>query len=247
MLIVPAIDLLHGQPVRLYQGDFERVTAFGPDPVALARAYAASGAPWLHLVDLDGARTGRWCNLDVIGEIAAAVPVPVQAGGGARQMRDVDEALDRGVARVLVGTAAIESPEAFAAWTARFGVRLAVSLDTRNGMAAVKGWTAESSVDIETLARALKAAGVARFIHTDVRRDGTLGGVDLAGLRQLLPLGLPVMVAGGIGSLEGGRQLACRDRARRLLPRAGLGDDRDRAGRRGRRSLAGAPRGHVRP
>lgn len=199
MLIIPAIDLLQGQAVRLYQGDFERVTVFGPDPVALARLFAEAGAPWLHVVDLDGARTGRWRNLDVIGEIAAAVPVPVQAGGGARQLQDVHEALARGVTRVVVGTAAIESPDEFEAWTARFGARLAVSLDARAGAVAVRGWTADSAIDIGTLARALKAAGTARFIHTDVRHDGTLDGVDLGGLHELLPLGLPVIVAGGIG------------------------------------------------
>ena len=200
MLIIPAIDLIDGQPVRLRQGDFGRVTTFGRDAVALARRYAASGASWLHVVDLDGARSGRWCNLDVIEKIAAAVPIPVQAGGGARRIRDVEEALDRGVARVLVSTAAIESPGEFAAWARRFGAGLAVSLDTRNGVTAVEGWTAESPLDLETLALQLKAAGAARFIHTDVRRDGTLAGVDLGGLRRLLPVGLPVMVAGGIGT-----------------------------------------------
>lgn len=202
MLILPAIDLLDGRPVRLRQGDFQQVTRFGDDAVGLARAFAEAGAPWLHVVDLDGARRGGWRNLALIAEIVAAVPIPVQAGGGARRIDDVEAALTRGVARVVVGTAAIESPAGFGEWTARFGERLAVSLDLRDGAVALRGWTAESTVDLLTLAQRLRAAGVTRFVQTDVRRDGTLDGVDLTGLSTLLPLGLPVIVAGGIASVR---------------------------------------------
>src|SRR6202165_5097978 len=131
MLIIPAIDLLGGRAVRLEQGDFGRGTDFGPDPIALARGFAEAGATWLHVVDLDGARLGRWCHLDVIAQIAAA-GVPVQAGGGARDLAQVEAALERGVARVIVGTAATESPAVAASWAARFGPRLVFSLDTRN-------------------------------------------------------------------------------------------------------------------
>lgn len=185
--------------MRLIEGDFERVTAFGQDPVGLARRFAAEGAPWLHLVDLDGARAGRFVNLELIAEIAAAVPVPVQVGGGARRMEDVDTALGQGAARVIVGTAAIESSATFAGWTARFGDRLAVSLDIRGNALATRGWAEESAIDFDQLASSLRAAGVARLIYTDVRRDGTLSGVNLEGLERLRPLGLPVLVAGGVG------------------------------------------------
>lgn len=202
MLILPAIDLLGGRPVRLRQGDFDQVTRFGDDAVALARGFAADGARWLHLVDLDGARSGHWCNLEVIARIAAAVAVPVQAGGGAREMHDVEAALESGVARVVVGTAAIESPAAFQSWARRFGDRLAVSLDVRGDALAVRGWTAESSGGLQAVAQALRAAGAVRFIHTNVRQDGTLQGVDLVGLQTLKPLGVHVIVAGGIASLE---------------------------------------------
>jgi phosphoribosylformimino-5-aminoimidazole carboxamide ribotide isomerase len=202
MLILPAIDLLAGRPVRLRQGDFDQVTRFGEDPVALARGFAADGASWLHLVDLDGARNGHWCNLEVIARIAAAVAVPVQAGGGAREMRDVEAALDSGVARVVVSTAAIESPSTFATWTHRFGDRLAVSLDVRGDALAVRGWTAESGGGLQAVAQALRAVGAVRFIHTNVRHDGTLQGVDLVGLQTLMPLDVPVIVAGGIARLE---------------------------------------------
>jgi phosphoribosylformimino-5-aminoimidazole carboxamide ribotide isomerase len=200
MLILPAIDLLDGGLVRLEQGDFDRVTRFGRDAVATARRFCADGAPWLHVVDLDGARAGHWCNLDLIAKIAAAVDVPVQAGGGARQMDEVEAALRRGVARVVVGTAAIESPADFRVWANRFGERLAVSLDVRDRRLAIRGWTTESETDLLTVARELRSAGASRFIHTSVRRDGMLRGVDLEGLEVLKPVGLPVLVAGGVTS-----------------------------------------------
>lgn len=200
MLIIPAIDLLGGRAVRLEQGDFARVTDFGPDPVALAGGYAAAGATWLHVVDLDGARLGHWCHLDVIAEMAAAVAVPVQAGGGARDLAQVEAALDRGVARVIVGTAATESLPTAASWAARFGPRLIFSLDTRDRRVLTQGWRNESAADPVALAEKLRDLGARRFIHTDTVRDGTLRGPDLSGLADLLPLGVPVLVAGGVAT-----------------------------------------------
>jgi phosphoribosylformimino-5-aminoimidazole carboxamide ribotide isomerase len=207
MIVLPAIDLLGGQPVRLRQGDFESITRFAEDAVTLARRYQAGGVEWLHLVDLDGARSGHWRNLDVIAQVVAAVSVPVQAGGGAREMGDVEAALELGVARVVVGTTAVTSPVAFEAWAGRYGERVAVSLDARGDRLAVEGWSAESADSLLAVAEQLKAAGVRRFIHTNVGRDGTLAGVDLDGLRRLMPLGLPVIVAGGIASVEDVRAL----------------------------------------
>jgi phosphoribosylformimino-5-aminoimidazole carboxamide ribotide isomerase len=200
MLIIPAIDLLGGNAVRLEQGDFARVTDFGSDPIAVALGFAEAGAPWLHVVDLDGARLGHWCHLDVIGEIAAAAGVPVQAGGGARDLAQVEAALERGVARVIVGTTATESPAVAASWAARFGARLVFSLDTRGRRVLTRGWRGESSQDSGALAATLRDAGARRFIHTDTARDGTLGGPDLSSLSVLLPLGVPVLVAGGVAS-----------------------------------------------
>jgi phosphoribosylformimino-5-aminoimidazole carboxamide ribotide isomerase len=202
VLIIPAIDLLAGRAVRLEQGDFARVTDFGPDPVQLARRYAGAGARWLHVVDLDGARSGHWCHLDVIAEIVAVAGVPVQAGGGARDLAQVEAALDRGVARVIVGTAATESPAVAAAWAARFGQRLVFSLDTRGGKVLSQGWGRESTEDPVALAETLRDAGARRFIHTDTVRDGTLRGPNLAGVSALLPLGVPVLVAGGVASYD---------------------------------------------
>jgi phosphoribosylformimino-5-aminoimidazole carboxamide ribotide isomerase len=200
VLIIPAIDLLGGRAVRLEQGDFARVTDFGPDPIELARHFAGDGAPWLHVVDLDGARLGHWCHLDVIAAMAVAAGVPVQAGGGARDLSQVDAALDRGVARVIVGTAATESPAMAAEFAARFGAHLVFSLDTRGRRVLTQGWRSESAEDPVELAGKLRDLGARRFIHTDTARDGTLRGPDLSGLSALLPLGVPVLVAGGVAT-----------------------------------------------
>jgi phosphoribosylformimino-5-aminoimidazole carboxamide ribotide isomerase len=200
MLIIPAIDLLGGRAVRLEQGDFARVTDFGPDPIALARGFAEAGATWLHVVDLDGARLGHWCQLDVIAEIAVAAGVPVQAGGGARDLAQIEAALGQGVARVIVGTAATESLSRAASWAARFGPQLVFSLDTRHRKVLTEGWRTESAQDPVALAEKLRDLGARRFIHTDTVRDGTLRGPDLSGLAALLPLGVPVLVAGGVAT-----------------------------------------------
>ena len=200
MLIIPAIDLLGRHAVRLEQGDFARVTDFGQDPVALASGFTEVGAPWVHVVDLDGARAGHWCQLDVIAEIAAAVRVPVQAGGGARDLAQVEAALERGVARVIVGTIATESIARAGSWAARFGPRLVFSLDTRDRRVLTAAWRTESAEDPVALAEKLRDAGAQRFIHTDAARDGTLRGPDLSCLSALLPLGVPVLVAGGVAT-----------------------------------------------
>jgi phosphoribosylformimino-5-aminoimidazole carboxamide ribotide isomerase len=198
VLIIPAIDLLGGRAVRLEQGDFARVTDFG-DPLELARRYADGGASWLHVVDLDGAREGSWRQLDVIADIVKA-GVPVQAGGGARDVAQVEAALQRGVARLIVGTAAAESPAVAASWAARFGPRLVFSLDTRGRRVLTQGWRTESDEAPGVLAERLRDAGAQRFIHTETARDGMLRGPDLLSLSALLPLGVPVLVAGGVAT-----------------------------------------------
>lgn len=202
MEIYPAIDLLEGQPVRLRQGRYDDVRRFGDDALTMARAFTAAGARWLHVADLDGARQGCWRNLDTIGRIASAAMISIQAGGGVRAVEDIEAALERGVTRVIVGTAAVDSPATFAIWARRFGDHVAVSLDTRDGTLAVRGWTDESASSLSDMAEALCAAGARRFIHTSIVKDGTLEGVDLDGLRQLLPFGRPVIVAGGVATYD---------------------------------------------
>ncbi len=228
MLIVPALDLIGGRAVRLAQGDFQRMTDFGPDPLRIALGYLEAGASWLHVVDLDGARAGGWRNLEVIARIAAAAaPVPVQAGGGARDRGQIAAALDQGIARVIIGTAAVESDAGVAEWAAVFGDRLAVSLDARDGYVMARGWTAGSPLNVLALADSLKANGIARFIYTEIQRDGMLAGVDLDGLRKLLPLGVPVIVAGGVHSYADIEQLRDAGAEGAIIGRAFLEDRLD--------------------
>jgi phosphoribosylformimino-5-aminoimidazole carboxamide ribotide isomerase len=207
MTVVPAIDLLQGKPVRLIQGRFDRVLGFERGPVELAIAYARDGAERLHLIDLDGARLGSWQNLAVIGEIARAAGVPVQAGGGARDEGQVRAALKLGVDRVVISTAAMADRERLVKLVREFGSQLVVSLDARADQVVTEGWTVGTGMGLMDAARRIVDAGVARLIYTDVLRDGTLTGPGMAGLGQLLSLRIPVMVAGGVSSCQDLRQL----------------------------------------
>ncbi len=222
MLVIPAIDVLQGKPVRLRQGDFARVIGVAGTPLGLATAFAEAGAEWLHVVDLDGARSGGWQNLDLIAEMAASVPVPVQAGGGARDAGQIEAALGRGIRRVIIGTAAVETPGRAADWCAAYGDRLAISLDVRGGRLMARGWTAQSPVQTLTLATALAATGASCFVYTDVRRDGTLGGIDVDGLSGLIGLGVPVLVAGGVATYGDLEQLRDAGAAGAIVGRAVL-------------------------
>jgi phosphoribosylformimino-5-aminoimidazole carboxamide ribotide isomerase len=198
-VVYPAIDVLDGRVVRLEEGRRDRITVDGGDPAAAAERFAADGATWLHLVDLDGAFSGR-PDLSLVERIAA-VGVPVQVGGGYRSLELIDAALSAGAARVLLGTAALDGVFLGSA-VARFGAApLAVAVDARNGLVAVKGWTEESTVGAAELARRCAAAGIERLIVTSTRQDGTLAGPDLRLLEELLAVGLPVIAAGGIATL----------------------------------------------
>ncbi|MHB8323504.1 MAG: 1-(5-phosphoribosyl)-5-[(5-phosphoribosylamino)methylideneamino]imidazole-4-carboxamide isomerase, partial [Candidatus Dormibacteria bacterium] len=165
----------------------------------LAQRYRALGASWLHVVDLDGARQGRWVNLGRISEIAAAAGIPVQAGGGARDRKSVEAALSQGVRRVIISTAALADADLLEALVQDFGEAIVVSLDARRGRLMARGWLADTGEELAEAARRMVDCGVRRLVHTDTLRDGTMAGADLAGLGQLLPLGAEIMVAGGIG------------------------------------------------
>jgi len=198
--LYPAIDLLDGRCVRLYQGDYDRGTVYGDDPVAQALAFQAEGASWVHVVDLDAARTGEPRNRDVVAAIAAAVDVPVQTGGGIRDDAAAQELFDAGVARVVLGTAALEDPDLVRRLAARHPV--AVGLDARGRDVAVRGWLEGSGADLLDLAAAFADAGVAALVVTEISRDGTLEGPDLTGLAEVLAVTpIPVIASGGVGTL----------------------------------------------
>jgi phosphoribosylformimino-5-aminoimidazole carboxamide ribotide isomerase len=198
--LYPAIDLLNGQAVRLYQGDYARETVYNNDPVAQAKAFANAGAQWIHVVDLDAARTGSPLNREVIAAICDAVDVPIQTGGGVRSEEAADALFDAGVARVVLGTAALEDPDLVRALAARHAV--AVGLDARGREVAVRGWEEGSGKDLLDVARGFADAGVEALIVTEIGRDGTLEGPDLDGLGEVLEATeLPVIASGGVGSL----------------------------------------------
>jgi phosphoribosylformimino-5-aminoimidazole carboxamide ribotide isomerase len=202
--VYPAIDVLEGRVVRLREGRREQVTLEGGDPVAAAERFAAEGAEWLHLVDLDGAFSGT-PSLELVRRIAA-IGVPVQVGGGYRSLDLVAAALDAGASRVLLGTAAVGAGF-LAAATARFGAAVAVAVDARDGAVAVEGWTGAADLSPRALAERCADAGVARLVVTATRRDGTLAGPDLDLLADVLEAGPPVVAAGGVSSLDDLRAL----------------------------------------
>ena len=207
--LYPAIDLRDGRCVRLYQGDYGRETVYGDDPVAQARMFAAAGAAWIHVVDLDAARTGDPTNREIVAAIADAVDVPVQSGGGVRDDAAADALLDAGVRRVVVGTAALDDPDWVGRLAARHPGRVAVGLDARGRDVAVHGWTEGSGRDLVELARLFDGSGVAALVVTEIGRDGTLAGPDLGQLAEVLAAtGLDVIASGGVGSLDDLRALA---------------------------------------
>lgn len=207
MDLYPAIDLLEGRCVRLEQGDYGRQTRYGEDPVAQAELFAAAGVPWIHVVDLDAARSGVAVNRDVIASIAAAVDVPVQAGGGVRDEAAADALFESGVARVVIGTAALRDPNLVRRMALRHPV--AVGLDARGGEVAVEGWTESSGQSVLDVAARFEDAGVEALVVTDIGRDGMLVGPDIEGLGAMLEATrLDLIASGGVGRLGDLRALA---------------------------------------
>lgn len=212
MDLYPAIDLRAGRCVRLVEGDFSRETVYGDDPVAVARSFAEAGARWIHVVDLDAARTGDPANRPVVVAVAAAVAasgVSVQTGGGVRSMEDAAALLDGGVARVVVGTAAVEDPKLVARLADRWPGRIAVGLDHRAGEVRLRGWTEGAGRSVAELVPEVVAAGASAVIVTDISRDGRLAGPDVDGLAELAATtGAPLIASGGVSSLDDVRALA---------------------------------------
>ncbi len=203
MLVIPAIDLRRGRCVRLYQGDPERETVYGDNPVEVARQWEQLGAKMLHLVDLDGAFTGLTKNAEVIYSIGEEVRIPIQLGGGIRSGEAVEKAISAGVSRVIIGTILIEQPELAQQLVKDYGESVLVGIDARDGMVAVKGWTESSAVRTVELAARVEQWGVKEVIYTDIQRDGTMQGPALNGLEEIIKkTSLQVIVSGGISSKD---------------------------------------------
>lgn len=208
MILYPAIDLKDGQCVRLLRGDMGKATVFNDDPAAQAAAFEAQGFERLHLVDLDGAIEGAAVNAAAVTAILAATKLPAQLGGGIRDMAGVERWLEAGVARVILGTVALSDPELVKAACKRFPGRVAVGIDARGGMVAVKGWTETSSISAMELALRFEDAGVAAIVFTDIDRDGAMGGVNIDATVDLaFALSTPVIASGGVSSLDDLRAL----------------------------------------
>jgi len=216
--LYPAIDLRAGRCVRLHQGDFAAETVYDDDPVAVARAFAVAGATWIHVVDLDAARTGEPANLAVIERIVRAVDCNVQCGGGVRSVAAADALILAGAARVVVGTAAVEHPELVDALCTRHPGRIAVGLDARGREVAVRGWIEGSGADLVALATRFETSGIAALIVTEIGRDGTMQGPDLDQLLTVLAATTtPVIASGGVGALSDVVSLAALEVRRRRL------------------------------
>ncbi len=202
MILFPAIDLKEGRCVRLIQGDMDRSTVFNDDPADQAATFEAQGFPWLHIVDLDGAFAGRPMNAAAVESILERVSVPLQLGGGIRDMRTVEGWLARGVARVIIGTAAVRDPD-FVREAARLHPgRIAVGIDAKEGRVAVEGWAQTSTVTAEELGRRFEDAGVAAIVYTDIARDGVLTGLNIPMTLALArAVRIPVIASGGLASI----------------------------------------------
>ena len=204
MEVIPAIDLRGGRCVRLYQGDYNRETVFSDDPLEVARRWVKSGARRLHVIDLDGARSGEQSNAEAAYRIADEAGVPVRLGGGIRSIESARQAIERGIDRVLLGTAAVEDPDLLRDLVDELGPeQVVVTVDARDGKVALNGWTETSQVEAEQLIRDMRGVGVSRYLYTDISRDGTLTGPNFDALDGLTTIpDVKIIAAGGISSVE---------------------------------------------
>ena len=203
MILYPAIDLKDGQAVRLVHGDMDQSTVFNDDPAAQAGAFVNAGCQWLHLVDLNGAFAGEPVNAAPVEAILKAYPdTPAQLGGGIRDMATIERWLDKGLARVILGTVAVENPDLVREAAHAFPGQVAVGLDARNGRVATRGWAEETDMMVTDLARSFEDAGIAAIIYTDINRDGAMGGPNVPATADLArAVSIPVIASGGVSSL----------------------------------------------
>ena len=209
MIILPAIDIKDGRCVRLYQGDYDQVTTYDANPVRVALRWQEAGADWLHIVDLDGAAAGHPVNSDLIRDIRKETTFHIEVGGGLRTLEDIELILQLGVDRVILGTVAIKDPALLKEALLRWGERIVVGLDARAGKVAISGWRENSQVDAVALAQELCVLGVQRFIYTDISRDGSLQGPNLAALQTMQrAVSCAIIASGGVSSLADLRALS---------------------------------------
>jgi phosphoribosylformimino-5-aminoimidazole carboxamide ribotide isomerase len=208
MILYPAIDLKDGQAVRLYKGDMDKATVFNDSPAAQARAFQDAGCAWLHLVDLNGAFAGAPVNAAAVEAILAETSVPAQLGGGIRDMATIEMWLAKGIARVILGTVAVEDPDLVRAAARAFPGQVAVGLDARAGRVATRGWAEETDLMVTDLAKSFEDAGVAAIIYTDIDRDGAMQGPNVEATAALArATSIPVIASGGVSSLDDLRRL----------------------------------------
>lgn len=208
MVIFPAIDIRGGKCVRLFKGNFAQETVFSDRPEEMAAKWEAQGGKFLHLVDLDGARAGKSVNLEVIKKIVDTVSIPVELGGGIRTMENIDEVLSLGVQRVILGSVAVSNPALVKEACQKYGDRVVVGIDAKDGIVAVDGWGVSGDVEVTVLAKEMAKAGVKTIIYTDISRDGTLSGVNVEATARLArESGAKVVASGGVKSLEDIRAL----------------------------------------
>ncbi len=208
MILYPAIDLKDGNCVRLYKGEMDQATVFNDNPAAQALAFQQAGCEWLHLVDLNGAFAGSPVNAAAVEAILAQTAVPAQLGGGIRDMATIEMWLTKGLARVILGTVAVEDPDLVRQAAKAFPGKVAIGLDARNGMVATRGWAEETDINVTDLARKFEDAGVAALIYTDINRDGAMQGPNVEATAALAnAVSIPVIASGGVSSLDDLRAL----------------------------------------
>ncbi len=203
MIIFPAIDIRGGKCVRLLKGDFTQESVFSDKPEDMAKKWESQGAQYLHIVDLDGARAGKSMNLPVLQRILDAVSIPVELGGGIRTIQNIDTVLNMGVQRVILGSVAVQKPELVREACQKYGDRIVVGIDARDGVVAVDGWGVSGDIRVEVLAKKMGAAGIRTIIYTDISRDGTMSGVNLRATVALAQTsGISIVASGGVKSIE---------------------------------------------
>ena len=203
MRIYPAIDIQDGKCVRLFRGSFSDVTVYGDDPVEMAKKWESQGGEFLHVVDLDGARYGQGKNAELVRKICMALQIPVQTGGGIRTMEDIESRLSCGVSRVIIGTKAVRDEDFVKEAVERFGEKIVIGIDAKDGFAATEGWEEVSGFRAVELAKKMSALGVSGFVYTDIATDGTLAGPNVPAMREMAEsVPANVIASGGIGSYE---------------------------------------------